>query len=68
MTRPRPRHPRSGIIYLLVLGTAAIIAVLTLGGLLVLRSQRKSATSETDATEARLYAQSALEIGMQIVS
>ena len=62
------RPPRRGIVYLLVLGTASIIAVLTLGGLLVLRSQRKSSASETDATEARLYAQSGLEIGMQIIT
>lgn len=67
--RSRLRHNRRrASIYVAVLGYAAIVTVIGLSALLAIRVQRRSAEGESDLAEARLYARSAIELGMWLVN
>lgn len=55
---------RRGMIYVLVLTTAAIVAVIGLSALTVVRVQRRGCDDIADLGKARLYARSAVEWGL----
>lgn len=59
---------RRGAAYLLVLATTVLVATFALGGLLAARAQRLGVGLQSDAAQARLLAQSALEIGRLRIS
>ncbi len=64
LQRPRRHKPhRRASTYLVVLAIAMVVATLGLGGLLVAQRQAFEAQSLDDATEARFYAWSAIELG-----
>ena len=54
----------AGSIYLTVLGCSMLLTVIGLGSLLAVRVQRRSTQTVQDASKARLYAQSAVELGL----
>jgi hypothetical protein len=58
---------RRGSIYIAVLGAAMLVTLIGLTGLAAVRMQRMSASTLADAEQARLYAQSAVELGAQWV-
>ena len=66
MTASIPR--RRGSVYLIVLGAAMVVALLSLSSLITLRVQRRSVQGTIESAEARLYAQSAVELGLQIIA
>lgn len=55
---------RRGSSYLLVLTVSMIIALIGLSGLIAARIDHKIATNTSDATEARIYALAAIEMGI----
>lgn len=59
-----PRASRKGTIYLVVLMSSLIVATIGMATLQVLRLQGKAAADGNDLIEARLYARTAIEIGM----
>ncbi len=59
--RSRIRRRRRGSAYLLVLGSAMIVAIIGLSSLTVARIHRRAAGSAANANEARLNARSAVE-------
>ena len=60
------RSPRRrATMYVLVVGCAALAAVIGISALMALRIERRGAESANDMAEARLYAQSAIELAMQ---
>jgi hypothetical protein len=65
-SRPQSRRPsaRRGTVYLLVLGTALMVSVLGMSTLMITRIHRRSSQAVADVTEARLYAQAALRMGL----
>ena len=50
--------------YIMVLGTAMIVSAMSLSALMIHRVQRRASDGNSDLIEARLYAQTALRIGM----
>lgn len=54
-----------GSVYLLVLGTAMLVTLLGLSALLLVRVERRMDTAAQDAVQARLFAQSAIELALQ---
>jgi len=58
------RHHRRGSMYVVVLGASTAIAVIGLAALTSLRINRHSMELTSDFADARLYARSAIEIGM----
>ncbi len=59
------RHPRRrGSVYVLVLVVSMIVTVIGLSAIMVLRIQRRSFEGHNDATVAKNYAQSAIDIAM----
>jgi len=58
------RHPRRGTIYMLVIMSSAIVATIGLASLQLLRLQGRIAREGNDLIEARLYARTAVELGM----
>ncbi|MBN2316804.1 MAG: hypothetical protein JXM79_22945 [Sedimentisphaerales bacterium] len=58
---------RRGSTYLMVLSSSMIVTVIGLASLLAIRVQRRSMQMTNDAAEARLYAQSAIELGLLYV-
>ena len=58
------RQRRRGTAYLIVLGAAVIVTLLGLTALTGVRIQRRSTLGLADVAEARLYARSAIELGM----
>jgi hypothetical protein len=56
-----------GSTYLMVLSSSMIVTVIGLASLLAIRVQRRSMQMTNDAAEARLYAQSAIELGLLYV-
>ncbi|MCH8807105.1 MAG: hypothetical protein IH986_13590 [Planctomycetes bacterium] len=59
------RNPRKrATVYLAVLGAAMILTVIGFSALAAVRVQRRAAESTTDFAAARLYAQSAIELGL----
>lgn len=59
------RHPRrrAGAIYLIVLATSMLVALLGLSALMAARLRLRNAGPTGDMLEAQLYAQSAVELG-----
>ncbi len=57
------KYRRRGASYLYFLGTMILVTVIGLSGLMLTRIRRRSAQSGNDSIAARLYAQSALELG-----
>lgn len=55
---------RRGSTYVLVLGTAMLVTVIGLSTLLVTRIEARSSRTTNDMAEARLYAQSAIDMGL----
>jgi Tfp pilus assembly protein PilX len=58
------RRPTRGSIYIAVLGAAMLVTLIGLSAMLVVQVQNRAAGGVNDAAEARLYARSALEMGM----
>jgi len=63
----RHRFKRPGSIYLMVLASSMILTTIGLGALLAIRVQRRSTQMTRDTAEARLCAQSAVELGLLFV-
>jgi hypothetical protein len=61
------RHRRRGLTYAMFLGTALIVLVVGLAALTASRSRLQSAADHTDAENARLAAQSAMERGFRMI-
>ncbi|MFG0296202.1 MAG: hypothetical protein ACF8PG_09875 [Maioricimonas sp. JB045] len=57
----RSQHPRGGFLYIAVMGTATIVAIIALTGLHVARLYLKAATAESDRLQAQVLAASAIE-------
>jgi Tfp pilus assembly protein PilX len=53
-----------GSIYITVLGAAMLVTLIGLSAMLVIQLQDRASTAVNNAAEARLYARSALEMGM----
>ncbi len=64
----RLHHRRRGTVYLLVLGSATLLALIGVSTLTVNRIQRQAANGTNDLTEARFYARSAIENGLYIIN
>lgn len=62
--RSRQRGRRRGSIYIVVLFTSLIVSVLGMSAIMISRIQRRTSQGVADATEARLYAQAALRVGL----
>ena len=60
-------YRRRGVGYVYFLGAMMLIAVIGLSARLVARIQLRTAGSTHDSTAARLYAQSAIELGMAMM-
>ena len=60
----RSRHDRKGSLYLTVLGTGMIVAVLALAALTICRVQRRITDETADQAEARCYAEAGVQIGL----
>ena len=58
---------RHGSVYIIVLASAMIVTIIGLGSLFAARVQRRSAQVSEDCAEARLCAQSAIELGLLFV-
>jgi Tfp pilus assembly protein PilX len=58
------RRPSRGSIYITVLGAAMLVTLIGLSAMLVIQLQNRAAAGVNNAAEARLYARSALEMGM----
>lgn len=68
MNRTRCPARRRGGIYIAVLGTAMVVSLIGLASVATLRSQRSTVTLTSDAAKARCFAQSAAQIGMQLIA
>lgn len=62
MHRTRPR--RHGTAYLLILGVAMLLTIIGVSSIIAVRAQRQAAEMTGDAAEARLYAQSGIELAL----
>ena len=67
VTGSRTRR-RRGMAYVYFLSTLMLVAVIGLSSLMYVRIQRRSAQGGDDSMTARLYAQSALERGLAMIS
>ena len=61
------RCHRQGSVYVMVLASSMILTTIGLGALLAIRVQRRSNQMTQDMAEARLHAQSAVELGLLFV-
>lgn len=61
-------YSRRASVYVLVIGSSTLLAVIGLAALTGVRIQRKNLAGTHDFAEARVYAQSAVEIGMRIMT
>ena len=61
------RHRRRGSIYITILGASTIVMVIGLSAVTVIRIERRFATVSTDFAQARLYAQSAVELAYSMM-
>lgn len=61
---PSPFPTRKGSLYLSVMGTCAVVGVLALAGMRAARVHLQSTTSAANVSQARLLAQSAIELGI----
>lgn len=58
------RHRRCGSMYVMVLGSTMIVTVIGLSAMMLTRIERRFAEGTADFTQARLYARSAIEMGL----
>ena len=65
--RTEPRFRKRAMIYVAVLGTAAIVSLIGLSALTVVRVRYRSTQGSTDGIEAAFYAQSAIEYGVYLI-
>jgi hypothetical protein len=63
----RAIRTRRGGVYISVLGAAMLVSLIGLTALAAVRLERVSIATTADAEQARLYAQSAVELGAQLV-
>ncbi|MDB5340273.1 MAG: hypothetical protein JWN70_5892 [Planctomycetaceae bacterium] len=69
LSQDRPAaHSRRGVTYIIVLGATLIVACLGMGGLLAVRAQTRNVDSHSRIAAARMYALSAVELGIQEVA
>ena len=67
-TAPRRRnHRRRGVSYVFFLSIAMFVTIIGLSALTVVRIQRRDANNANDLSAARLYAQSAIELGFATI-
>ncbi len=64
----RSRHRRRGSMYVVVLGATLSVFIIGLSALTVVRIERRSVAGVADLTQARLYAQAAIEMGFFYIS
>ena len=64
MNRRRVFLNRKGATYIIVVGAAMLIAILMMAGLMLVRIQRSEFQNEADIHQARLFAESALDLGL----
>lgn len=57
------RHRRRGSLYVVVLGVSSSVMMIGLSALMAVRVERRAAADAADFAVARLYAQSAIELG-----
>ena len=62
------QYRRRGSMYLMVLGTSMAVTIIGLSALMVVRIQRYWAEGSNDLIQARLYAQSAIDIGLHRIN
>ncbi|MFC1635708.1 hypothetical protein ACFL5Z_12780 [Planctomycetota bacterium] len=68
MTSARPHsYQRQGSVYVMVLASSMILTTIGLGALFAIRVQRRSIQMTQNMAEARLHAQSAIELGLLFV-
>jgi hypothetical protein len=67
-THSRLIGPRRGSAYVAVLGASMVVATIGMGALAIVRSQRLTVQAQGDTASARLYAQSLVEWGAQLVA
>ena len=67
ISRKRPNHRRRAFAYVYFLTTMMLVGIMGLSGLTIARIQFRSSQGTSDVTEARLYAQSAIELGMAMI-
>ncbi len=65
---PSPGPGRRGSVYILVLSASLLGTVIGISALMVARIQHRAAAGTDDLAEARVYARSALEIGLLKIS
>ena len=58
------RHQKRGSIYIAVLGASMLVVLIGITALAAMRVQNWASSSSNDFAEARLYARSAVEVGM----
>jgi hypothetical protein len=61
-------HHRRGSIYVMTLGATTAVVVIGLAAVTAVRIQRRNVGQTMDFTEARMYAQSAIDLGMRIIT
>ncbi len=59
---------RRGSVYVIVLFTTLAVVAMVMGGMELQQASRRGTQAATDTTRARLLAQSALELGLQMVN
>jgi len=60
-------HRRRGVAYVFFLGIAMFVTIIGLSALTAVRIQRRDANNANDLSAARLYAQSAIELGFAAI-
>ena len=65
--RVASHHRRRGVGYVYFLSTMMLIAVIGVSALMAARIQLRTAGGTNDSTAARLYAQSAIELGLLMI-
>lgn len=62
------RTMRRGGVYIAVLGAAMLVSLIGMSALAMVRAQRLTAATAADSDAARLYAESAVELGLQLIA
>ena len=60
-------HRRRGSMYVAVIGCSLVITVIGVSALLAARIERRAAEGTSDLSDARVYAQSAIDLGMYTI-
>jgi hypothetical protein len=61
------RHRRRGSMYVAVIGCSLVVTVIGVSALLAARIERRAAEGTSDLSDARVYAQSAIDLGMYTI-